>query len=95
MGDLESQEEDDPKRILWYKPTGFLGVIRSHHRDESWSVSLWDTFFVTCVGLKKPVLTKYSRFVVAKKFVLDVLDDHVRTCTVHSETKKDHDWTTI
>jgi hypothetical protein len=24
MGDLESQEEDYPKRILWYKP-GFAG----------------------------------------------------------------------
>ena len=37
---LESQEEDTPKRTLWYKPLGFLGVIRTHHRDESWSASL-------------------------------------------------------
>ena len=27
-----------------------------------------------------------------KKFVIDVLDDHVNTCTVHSGAKKDHDW---
>ena len=27
MGALESQEEYAPKRILWYKPLGFLGVI--------------------------------------------------------------------
>ena len=40
MGDLESQEEDDPKGILWNNPLGFLGVIRPHHRDETWSVSL-------------------------------------------------------
>ena len=40
MGALESQEEDAPKRILWYKPLVFLGVIRSHRRDESWSTSL-------------------------------------------------------
>ena len=40
MGVLESQEDDDPKRILWYKTLDFLGVIRPHRRDESWSGSL-------------------------------------------------------
>ena len=40
MDALDPQEEDVPKRILWYKPLGFLGVIRSHLRDESWSVGL-------------------------------------------------------
>ena len=40
MGDLESQEEDSPKRFLWYTPMGFLGVIRPHNRDETWSGSL-------------------------------------------------------
>ncbi len=41
MDGLESQEEDVPKRVLFYKPLGWLGQIRSHRRDESWSVSLW------------------------------------------------------
>jgi hypothetical protein len=50
MGALESQEEDSPKRILWYKPLGFLGVIRPHRRHEVWSASLWQSFFATCVG---------------------------------------------
>jgi hypothetical protein len=40
MGVLESQEEDSSRRSLWYKPLGFLGVIRPHHRDEAWSASL-------------------------------------------------------
>ena len=60
MGDLESQEEDDPKRILWYKPIGFLGVIRPHHRDESWSAGLWQSFFATCVGAHIPDLEDLS-----------------------------------
>ena len=30
MGTLESQEEDSPKRILWYTPMGFLDSLRSH-----------------------------------------------------------------
>jgi hypothetical protein len=38
MAGLESQEEDAPKRVLFYKPTGCLGQIR--RRDESWSASL-------------------------------------------------------
>jgi hypothetical protein len=36
---LESQEEDAPKRVLFYKPMAWLGQIRPHRRDESWSVS--------------------------------------------------------
>jgi hypothetical protein len=40
MTDLESQEEDDPKCILFFKPMSWLGQIRSHRRDETWSTSL-------------------------------------------------------
>ncbi len=41
MDDLESQEEDVPKWLLWDKPMGFLGMIRLHQtRDETWSASL-------------------------------------------------------
>jgi hypothetical protein len=40
MVSLESQEEDVPRRVLWYKPMSWLGQIRPHHRDETWSVSL-------------------------------------------------------
>jgi hypothetical protein len=43
MTGLESQEEDDPKRLLFFKSMSWLGQIRSHRRDESWSVSLWQT----------------------------------------------------
>ena len=32
MGALESQEEEASKRILWYKPLGFIGVIRPSGR---------------------------------------------------------------
>ena len=39
MADLESQEEDIPKRILFFKPMSWMGQIRSHRRDETWSVS--------------------------------------------------------
>jgi hypothetical protein len=37
MSDLESQEEDAPTCILFFKSMSWLGQIRSHHRDETWS----------------------------------------------------------
>ena len=40
MAGLESQEEDAPKRILFFKPMSWLGQIRPHRRDESWSAGL-------------------------------------------------------
>ncbi len=40
MTGLESQEEDAPKRLLFFKPMGWLGQIRFHRRDETLSVSL-------------------------------------------------------
>ncbi len=40
MTGLESQEEDDPRIVLFFKPMSWLGQIRTHHRDESWSASL-------------------------------------------------------
>ncbi len=40
MTGLESQEEDAPKRILFFKPMSWFGQIRPHRRDESWSASL-------------------------------------------------------
>ncbi len=40
MTGLESQEEDVPKRILFFKSMSWLGQIRSHRRDETWSDSL-------------------------------------------------------
>jgi hypothetical protein len=40
MAGLESQEEDAPKRILFFKLMSWLGQIRPHRRDEAWSISL-------------------------------------------------------
>ena len=40
MENLESEEEDVPRRVLWYKPMSWLGQIRPHRRDETWSAGL-------------------------------------------------------
>ncbi len=40
MAGLESQEEDVSQRVLFYKTMTWLGQIRPHRRDESWSASL-------------------------------------------------------
>ncbi len=40
MENLESDEEDDSRRVLWYNPMSWLGQIRPHHRDEALSTGL-------------------------------------------------------
>ncbi len=82
-----------PKGILWYTPMGFLGVIRPHRRDEAWSGSLRQSFFTTFVVANIPALEEMPLSACCcKKFALDVLGDHVSTCTAHSGAKKAHDW---
>jgi hypothetical protein len=93
MADLESQEEDAPKRILFFKPMSWLGQIRPHRRDESWSASLLQTFFSTSMGAQIPVIAEKPLAACGcRKFQLDALGDHLCTCTAHSGAKKAHDW---
>ena len=93
MAALESQEEDAPKRVLFFKPMSWLGQIRPQRRDESWSASLWQTFFSTSMGAEIPVIAENPLAVCGcRKFRVDALDDHLCTCTAHSGAKKAHDW---
>ena len=50
MRDLESQEENGPKCVLWYKPMAWLGEVRPSRRHGSWSASLWQSFLALAVG---------------------------------------------
>jgi hypothetical protein len=93
MAGLESQEEDVPKSVLFYKTMGWLGQIRTHRRDESWSTSVWWTFFSTFMGTQIPLVVEKPLAVCGfRKFKIDTLGDHLCTCTAHSGTKKAHDW---
>jgi hypothetical protein len=93
MAGLVSQEEDAPKRVLFYKPMSWLGQIRPHRRDESWSPSLWQTFFSTSMGGQIPLIAEKPLAVCGcHKFKIDTLGDHLYTCTDHSGAKKAHDW---
>jgi hypothetical protein len=58
MAGLGSQEEDAPKRILFFKPMSWLGQIRPHRSDEAWSASLWQTFFAMTMGAQIPVIAE-------------------------------------
>jgi hypothetical protein len=76
-----------------FKPMSWLGQIRSHRRDETWSASLWQTFFSTCMGAQIPVIAENPLTTCGcRKFQLDPLGDHLNTCTSHSDAKKTHDW---
>jgi hypothetical protein len=83
----------NPKRILFFKPMSWLGQIRSHRRDETWSASLWQTFFSTSMGAQIPVIAEKPLATCGcRQFQLDPLGDHLNTCTTHSGAKKAHDW---
>ena len=74
MENLESEEEDAPRRVLWYKPMSWLGQIRPHLRDEAWSASLWQTFFASCVGANIPALAELPLSACGcRKFQIDPL----------------------
>jgi hypothetical protein len=93
MANLESQEEDAPRCVLWFKPMSWLGQIRPHHRDEAWTASLWQTFFAASVGAQIPLLAEMPLSDCGcKKFQIDALGDYLCTCTAHSGAKKAHDW---
>jgi hypothetical protein len=49
MEDLEPIHDNAPKRVLWYRPMAWLGVIRPTRKDEAWPASLWQTFFELAV----------------------------------------------
>jgi hypothetical protein len=71
----------------------WLGRIRPHRRDEAWSASLWQTFFAMTMGAQIPVIAEKPLAACGcRKFQLDLLDDHLFTCTAHSGAKKAHDW---
>ncbi len=78
MAGLESQEEDAPQRpaqrVLFYKPMTWVGQIRPHRRDESWSASLWQTFFSTSMGDQIPMIPEKPLAVCGcRKFKIDAL----------------------
>ncbi len=80
MAGLESQEEDAPKRVLFFKTVSWLGQIRSHRRDETWPANLWQTFFSTSMGAQIPVIAEKPLAICGcRKFQLDPLGDHLNT----------------
>jgi hypothetical protein len=52
----------------------WLGQIRSHRRDETWSASLCQTFFSTSMGAQIPVIAEKPLAVCGcRKFQIDPL----------------------
>ena len=90
MGNLESQEEDAPKRVLLYYPMACLGVIRTHRREETWFASLWQNFFAMSVGAHITAIAELPPSDCGcKKFALDAVGDHVSTCTARCGWPRD------
>jgi hypothetical protein len=70
-----------------------VATVEPHRRDETWSASLWQTFFSTSMGAQIPVIAETPLAACGcRKFQIDPLGDHLSTCTTHSGAKKAHDW---
>ena len=77
MAGLESEEEDAPKRILFFKSMSWLGQIRPHSEDEAWSAGLWQTFFAMTMGAQIPgIAEKPLADCGCRKFQIDPLGYH-------------------
>jgi hypothetical protein len=85
MAGLESQEEDVPKRILFFKP--IVAWDRSGLTVEMSPGLLMSMGAQIPAIAEKPLATFGCR-----KFQLAPPGDHLNTCTVHSGAKKVHDW---
>jgi hypothetical protein len=73
MAGLESQEEDAPKRLLFFKPMSWLGQIRSHRRDESWSASLANPTVMVIQNLgEKSIQTNRDKSDVLRHIIKNV-----------------------
>ncbi len=69
MENLESEEEDAPRRVLYFKPMSWLGQIRPHHRDEAWSaISNRHSLRLVTVQIYRPWRSYHSRLAVAGSF---------------------------
>ncbi len=54
----DSFVRDESSEALFLKPMSWLGQIRSHRRDETWSASLCQTFFSASMGVQIPVIVE-------------------------------------
>ena len=71
----------------------WLGQIMTHHREEPWSNSLCQTLFVMTTDSQIPVITEKPLVTCGcRNFYLDVIGDHLCTCTTQSGVKKSHYW---
>jgi hypothetical protein len=69
MTGLESQEEDDPKSLLFFKPMSWLGQIRPHRRK----------FQLDPLGDHLNTCTSHSGAKKAHDWMVDQLADLFRT----------------
>ncbi len=95
MDVLESQEEDDPKCILFFQSSlnWWVGWDRS-----GLTVEMKPGLIVSGrLSLTRPWASRSrsslkSLWRLVEKFQLDTMGDHLCTFTIHSGAKKAHDW---
>ncbi len=76
MENLESDDEDTSRGVLWYKTMSCLRQIRPHHRDESWSCK---KFVIDALVDHVTTCTTHSGAKKSHDWVVDQIGDLFRT----------------
>jgi hypothetical protein len=73
------QSGEPPSRSLSWKPLGFLSHIKQCTNRDRFSLSLWEVWFCSTIGLPIPALIGPSHQCASNSFHHDSFGDHLQT----------------
>ena len=77
---------------LTWKPLSFLSHIKRRSNDDRFSVSEWESFLFSRLGVPTPALLGPAQMCVCNSFSYDIFGDHLQTCQTKSAVSQVHDW---
>jgi hypothetical protein len=83
---------EPPSRSLSWKPLGFLIHIKRRTNSDRFTLSLWEVWFCSTIGVPIPALIGPPQQCACNKFHNDSFGDHLQTCKVKSAASQVHVW---
>ena len=81
-----------PSWTLTWKPLTFLSHIKCCSNDDRFSVSQWESFFYSNLGVTTPALLGPAQWCTCNSLSYDNFGDHLQTCQTKSASSQVHDW---
>ena len=86
------EPSENPSRTLTWKPLAFLSHIKRRTNDDLFSISQWESFFCSSLGVPTPALLGPAQQCACNDFSYDTYWDHSQTCQTKSAASQVHDW---